>query len=246
MTDRTTPQATNKPKTLIGKLISLPFAIFGIVCGSLFLSIIVEWLGIYFIYPEQGWHHAQLMFQQELAQFTSHFRQSALLSDPVKFIDHLLSQVYDWLFMQSGLLEQSQALLPHSPLVADDKLSFKQYLTIAVNSSQTYLLAAAYTTLTFIVRLVVLLLCMPLIIMAIFVGFIDGLVKRDIRRFVAGHESGFIYHRAKAFILPTITLPWVIYLAIPISISPLLIILPCALLAAVVMNITVTSFKKYL
>ncbi|MGL4667459.1 MAG: ParB family protein, partial [Saezia sp.] len=46
-----------------------------------------------------------------------------------------------------------------------------------------------YTTLTFIVRLLVLLLSVPLFVMVIFVAVIDGLVKRDLRRFIAGHES---------------------------------------------------------
>ncbi len=82
--------------------------------------------------------------------------------------------------------------------------------------------------------------------MAAFVGLVDGLVRRDIRRFGAGRESGFIYHRARASLIPLAVLPWVTYLALPVSVSPLLILLPSAVLLGVAMDIAAGSFKKYL
>lgn len=241
-----TKQATTKPKTLVGKAISLPFALFGILCGSLLLSIIFEWIGLYFFWSEQGWHHAEEMFYLELEQLSSTFTQSIVLSNPVQFTNKTIQWVHEWIFVKSGILDQYNAVVTPQDYDSARKLTFKQYLNIAINGFQNYLLAAAFTVLTFFVRIFILILSMPLILLAIFVGFIDGLVKRDIRRFVAGHESGFVYHRAKTFIVPTITLPWVIYLALPISISPLLIMIPCALLSGIVMNIAAASFKKYL
>jgi integrating conjugative element membrane protein (TIGR03747 family) len=78
------------------------------------------------------------------------------------------------------------------------------------------------------------------------VGFIDGLVRRDLRRFGAGRESGFVHHRARASLLPLAISPWVIYLALPVSVHPLLILLPGALLLGAAVNVTTASFKKYL
>lgn len=239
-------QVAAKPKTLIGKTISLPFTLFGLLCGSLFLSIFFEWIGLYFFWPEQGWYHAEKMFYTELEQLSSTFRQSIFLSDPVQFANKLLTTAYDWIFVKTGLLQQLGEIVTSKSTDSLRKLTFREYISVAVGQGQNYLLAAAYVTLTFLVRLFILILSTPLIFLAVFVGFVDGLVKRDIRRFVAGHESGFVYHRAKAFLIPTITLPWVIYLAIPVSISPLLIMIPCAVMAGVVMNITASSFKKYL
>src|SRR3546814_9805665 len=76
--------------------------------------------------------------------------------------------------------------------------NFRYYISQAYVWTESYLIAAAFTTLTFLVRLLVLVLTLPLIFTAAFVGLIDGLVRRDVRRFGAGRESGFIYHRAKA------------------------------------------------
>ncbi|MBI0473381.1 TIGR03747 family integrating conjugative element membrane protein, partial [Pectobacterium parmentieri] len=84
------------------------------------------------------------------------------------------------------------------------------------------------------------------IVMAVFVGLVDGLVRRDVRRFGAGRESGFIYHRAKASLLPLALLPWVTYLALPISVHPLIILLPGAASLGVAVALTASSFKKYL
>jgi integrating conjugative element membrane protein (TIGR03747 family) len=103
-----------------------------------------------------------------------------------------------------------------------------------------------YTILTFLTRLVILTLTIPLFLMAAFTGVVDGLVRRDLRRFGAGRESGFIYHRAKVMIVPLVVAPWIIYLALPVSVSPVLILLPCAAALGLVISVTAGSFKKYL
>ena len=46
--------------------------------------------------------------------------------------------------------------------------------------------------------------------------------------------------------MPLAVLPWVIYLALPVSVSPLLILLPSAVLLGVAVNIAAGSFKKYI
>jgi integrating conjugative element membrane protein (TIGR03747 family) len=82
--------------------------------------------------------------------------------------------------------------------------------------------------------------------MTAFVGFVDGLVRRDVRRFGAGRESGFLYHRARATLMPLAVLPWVTYLALPVSVHPLLILLPSAALLGVAVDVASATFKKYL
>jgi hypothetical protein len=41
---------------------------------------------------------------------------------------------------------------------------------------------------------------LPQFVLTIVIGLIDGLVRRDLRRFGAGHESGFVYHHARRMI----------------------------------------------
>lgn len=49
---------------------------------------------------------------------------------------------------------------------------------------------------------------LPLFLLASFVGPIDDPVRRDIRKLGAGRETGFVYHRAKAALMPLAVLPW--------------------------------------
>src|SRR3546814_7807759 len=71
---------------------------------------------------------------------------------------------------------------------SSDVCSSDLYIGLVYVNVESNLIAAAYTTLVFLVRLLVLCLTLPLFLMAAFVGLVDGLVRRDIRRFGAGRE----------------------------------------------------------
>lgn len=101
-------------------------------------------------------------------------------------------------------------------------------------------------TFTFVARLTILVLATPLFLMASLTGFIDGLMRRDLRKFGAGRESSFVYHRAKRAVIPLLLVPWIIYLSLPFSLNPMTVFLPCAVMLGIAMAITATTFKKYL
>jgi integrating conjugative element membrane protein (TIGR03747 family) len=72
------------------------------------------------------------------------------------------------------------------------------------------------------------------------------LVKRDLRRWGGGRESSFVYHWAKCSALPLLVLTWVVYLALPFSLHPGFVVLPFAILFALSVELTASTFKKYL
>lgn len=232
---------------LIANLITLPFRLFGVLVGSLLLSILIECVGMHLFWPEQGWRHSQSMFHYELSQISTHFTQSAVVQEPGRTAHWLVDTTYEWVFVKTGFLDwmSSASAQARAPSQSSAR-NFQYYLSLVYVWVESYLIAAAFTTLTFIVRLLVLVLTLPLFIMAIFVGLVDGLVRRDIRKFGAGRESGFIYHRVKASVIPLAVLPWVIYLTLPISVHPLWILLPSAALLGLAVSITAGSLKKYL
>lgn len=234
-------------RSAVLSLVALPFHLFGALCGSLLLSILIECLGVHFLWPEQGWRHAQDMLSYELEQISRDFTRSVMVREPGRTARWLVDSTYDWLFVEAGLLERAREASAHGGSGgASAARNFREYLQEMYVHVERYVLAAAYTLLVFLVRLLVLSLTLPLFVTAAVVGFIDGLVRRDIRRFGAGRESGFVYHRAKATLMPLLVLPWVVYLALPVSISPLLILLPSAALLGVAVDIATGSFKKYL
>lgn len=77
----------------------------------------------------------------------------------------------------------------------------------SVTTVQNYVLAALFTVLMFCVRLVVLLMTIPLFAMAALTGLVDGLVRRDLRKFGIGRESSYLYHKARATIMPLAIFP---------------------------------------
>ncbi|SOC44705.1 TIGR03747 family integrating conjugative element membrane protein [Shinella sumterensis] len=237
----------DRQQGLIAGLIMLPFRMLGVLAGSLLLSIAIECVCMYFFWPEEGWHHASSMLDHELAQLSQNFTRSAVVQEPGRTAHWLVEQAYEWIFVKSGLTEwmasaSSQASAPARGAARD----FRYYISLVYVWTESYLIAAAFVLLVFIVRLLVLVLTLPLFVLAAFVGLVDGLVRRDIRRFGAGRESGFVYHRAKASLMPLAVAPWVIYLALPISVHPLLILLPSAILLGIAMDVFAGSFKKYL
>lgn len=232
---------------LIASLITLPFRLFGVLIGSLLLSIIIECVGMHLFWPEQGWRHSQGMFHYELNQISTQFTRSAVIQEPGHTAQRLVETAHEWIFVKSGLLDwMSKAAAQARAPGQTGTRNFRYYLSRVYIWAESYVIAAAFTTLTFLVRLLVLTLTIPLFVMAIFVGLVDGLVRRDIRKVGAGRESGFIYHRVKASVIPLAVLPWVVYLALPISVHPLLILLPSATLLGLAVSITAGSFKKYL
>ena len=44
---------------LIAGLVTLPFRLFGVLCGSLLLCIVIECIGMHFFWPDEGWRHAR-------------------------------------------------------------------------------------------------------------------------------------------------------------------------------------------
>lgn len=59
-------------------------------------------------------------------------------------------------------------------------------------------------------------------------------------------ESAYVFHLAKAATAPMLVMTWAIYLSMPFSIHPSIVILPFAVLFAIFVRVTAGSFKKYL
>ncbi|EBZ5774472.1 TIGR03747 family integrating conjugative element membrane protein [Salmonella enterica subsp. enterica serovar Redlands] len=233
MSDSTIQQNSAPQRGLIATPLSWLGKASAALIGSLFFSLIVEWLGIAFIWPEQGAEHSHRMMNQELGWFADNVTQSLLLLNPAGTLDSLLHQTWQWLFMDTGFIPWIERLR-HQP---------EEHW---IHWFDTYIQATVYITLTFVLRVFILLLTAPLFILTALVGIIDGLVRRDIRRYGCGYESGFIYHHAKRTVIPVFFLAWIIYLSLPFSVNPCLILLPAALLFGCVITVSVGTFKKYL
>ncbi|ECI4532290.1 TIGR03747 family integrating conjugative element membrane protein [Salmonella enterica subsp. diarizonae] len=231
-----TPVQNSAPprRGLSDTLLSWPGKVCGTLICSLFFSLVIEWLGIAFFWPEQGAEHSRMMMLREAGWFAGNVTRSLLITDPAEKLSIILHHTWQWFFIDTGLIPWSERLL-------------RQHTGNAFFFwFNTYIQATVYITLTFVLRVFILLLTAPLFLLAALTGAVDGLVRRDIRRFGCGYESGFIYHHARQRVIPVFFLAWTVYLSLPFSVNPVLILLPAATLFGGIITLSVGAFKKYL
>ncbi|WP_409319719.1 TIGR03747 family integrating conjugative element membrane protein [Pseudomonas putida] len=234
------PSVQRRPGLIFGTL-ELCLRLLGLLFASLIFSIVLEFVGMLWFWPEQGWHHSHAMWLSELGWLSDHFKNSLLVEEPAQATAQVLQHLNEWVVVRSGWAQSDtqMKLLSH-------QTSLQGQFAQAYVVMQDYLLAALFTVFTFVVRLAVLTLAMPLFLLAMITGAVDGLMRRDLRKFGADRESSFVYHRAKRTLLPLMVSPWLIYLSLPISVNPIWVLLPCAALLGWMVAITATTFKKYL
>ncbi|HCS07654.1 MAG TPA: TIGR03747 family integrating conjugative element membrane protein [Pseudomonas sp.] len=239
-TQNTPPQPIQRPG-LIVSAIGLVLRIIGLLIASLLFSILIEFTGLLLFWDDQGWRHSQAMLTSELGWLSEHFKASLIIQQPGQTIVQLLDFLNKWMLVKTGFADFAQ-----QARVSGLGNGFWSWINQLYVSIEDFVLAAVYVTFTFVVRLTILVLATPLFLLASLTGFVDGLMRRDLRKFGAGRESSFVYHRAKRAVMPLLIVPWIIYLSLPFSLNPMAIFLPCAVMLSVTTAITAATFKKYI
>ena len=183
------------------------------------------------------------MLAAEIGYLQADFVRSLMSSDPAGFTKAVADKTYAVLFEVTGLADF--IVWVGAPSRAG-KAGFRARLHELFRPIAEYVLAAMQMTQVFSVRLAILVLAIPVFLLFSLVALVDGLVKRDLRRWGGGRESSFVYHWAKRSALPLLVLTWVAYLALPFSLHPSVVVLPFAMLFAFSVALTASTFKKYL
>ncbi|EIV7688723.1 TIGR03747 family integrating conjugative element membrane protein [Salmonella enterica] len=213
---------------LLGWIALLPGVLAGFCLGAWMLAIAPEWLGEAFF-----WRNACASHSEQVLQATwQWWRGSA--GAPVWLVEDLA--------IVSNKLQQGIAALIAS-LNGQSGLFWTETVTTVIRCA---LLSAGNVTLTFLLRLAILLQALPLFALIIVVGLIDGLVRRDLRRFGAGHESGFVYHHARRMIYSSLAAAGLIWLALPVFLRPEYMLEPSIVIIGLTVSAAVGTFKKYL
>lgn len=233
---------------LLAKIIwHWPWALIGVLLVSWLGSLVIEWVGIAFFWSAEGAEHSRQVMLTESGYLSEGFTQSLLMSSPAQWLAHQVEQGYQWLFVDSGLIStlqnayQAQSVSENA--VARELNSWSGWL---LSELRDYLLATVWVTLTFLIRVTILVLSVPLFVLVLLVAMVEGLGRRDLRRYGAGYESSFVYHHAKRFVKPAFIVPCMLYLSWPSAIYPNLLLLPAAVLLGIAVAVTMASFKKYL
>ncbi|MGQ7859842.1 TIGR03747 family integrating conjugative element membrane protein [Pseudomonas sp. 32A] len=236
----TSPQPIQRPGLIISAII-LVLRIISMLMASLVFSILIEFAGLLLVWGDQGWRHSQAMLTNELGWLSEHFKYSLIIQQPGHTIVQWLNFLIQWLLVKTGFADFAQ----QARLSSQGK-GFWSWTNQLYVSIEDFVLAAVYVTFTFVVRLTILVLATPLFLLATLTGFVEGLMRRDLRKFGAGRESSFVYHRAKRAVIPLLIVPCGIYLSLPFSLNPMAIFFPSAVMLGITTAVTATTFKKYL
>lgn len=207
-----------------------------LVLGAAFSGIIVEWIGMWFWWPEKGALHSMEMVVAEANYLNDDFIHAMLFGytpmDLVNFVADLVT----------GAPFSGQTIDPANWHSFTGMFNGNEMLSWA----QQYLLAAIYVTIVCLIRMVIIIFTLPLYLLFYILAFCDGLMIRDLRRYGGGRESGIKYHYSKRLVLPSLWGGWALYLAIPFTVHPNLILVPSVICGALCLWIATKSFKKYL
>ncbi len=236
------PQQAVEPGVIGGFFLGAVKVLGWLVLGLVF-SILAEWLGMTFWWPEEGPHHSRRMLEAELGYLEGSVPRSLVSTDPAGFARRLADGFYHYGFEVTGIASGVERL--NAPAQPQDATRLK-ISRILYAPASSYLLAAITITQVYAVRLAVLCLATPVFLLCGIVGLTDGLIERDRRRFGGARETGFVYHHAKRLVAPSVAAAWVRYLAWPASIHPNLVILPAAGLFGIFLAVSSATFKKHL
>ena len=210
---------------------------------ALLFSILSEWVGMVFWWPDKGLQHSRSMLEAEIGYLDSDFRRSVVTSSPAAFAKAVADNAYYALFEFTRVVDVIAWLsVPPAP----DESGLRPRLHNLYAPVAKFVIAGMQVTQVFSVRLAILTLAMPVFVLFSLMALVDGFVKRDLRRWGGGRESSFVYHWAKQSAMPLLVLSWVVYLALPVSLHPIFIVLPFATLFALSLAVTASTFKKYL
>lgn len=266
--DRTASGPPPKPG-LIGQILGLVGRALAWLVLAWLLAFTIECCGVLWWWPEEGVGHSRRLLAAELVHAGQQPASTNLLiRDPQAFVRAGADRVWA-LWEAIGLLDfiqqhrsatSSASGTPSSAQRFLDRLpapalpagvgqrfgDLQAHLADGLSRLPLLLYTLVSTSQVFVVRLAILVLSLPVFMLAGLVGAIEGLSRRDLRRWGGGRESSFLHRHALAFVFPSVAGAWLVYLAGPWSIPPAFVVLPFAVSFAVALAVSIGSFKKYL
>ncbi|MHA3183304.1 TIGR03747 family integrating conjugative element membrane protein [Legionella pneumophila] len=160
--------------------------------------------------------------------------KSWLETIPVTEVTHKVTQAHQLIKNELGnvLPEPTTEL----NAIADDVIHITKQVWLLISLTLRVML----------IKLLILLAAIPLFILAMTAGLIDGLNQRAIRTASLGRESSYVFHRLNHYYKRGLLMLLALWLAIPVSITPAFVFVPVSILLSVMVSVTASRFKKYL
>ena len=249
------PAAAPSDQGPIGFVVAMTIGAFFTVLFSWFLSICIETVGSYTLWKDRGVLHSRSLVIEDLGYIAAAPR-SLLVPDTLGFAQDLIARVAAP-FIRLGVVsfyERTQAEAEAIRTGAMPANAAGGVVNALKRTSQTsnqmlsrIAVIAMFTAQDTALRLAIVIFALPAFVLACLLGAVDGLVRRDLRKWGGGRESSFVYHHAKAMTYLALGGGFALYLAWPFGgFNPSHMVLVFTFLVAWFLSLTLSSFKKYL
>jgi len=250
-------QRAPAPASPVDLLLIPAFGLIGATLFSWALGVVIELVGIQVLWPEQGEEHSRAMVLEDLGYIAAAPR-SLLVADTVAFAQEIVGLV-EWPYHHLGLVAwyrrhngqaAQQAAASRSPSFGGRQQPAQPGIAAASESLAAelsrWVLITMYVAQDTLLRLAIALFAAPAFVLACLLGAVDGLVRRDLRRWGGARESSLVYHHAKRYTRWALTGGFTLYLSWPFGgFDPALMVLVFTALVAFSLSTTLATFKKY-
>ena len=248
------PQATSHSAAVsghgpLGMAVALAFGLVLTTAFSWFLSILIELVGMHTLWKDKGVLHARQLVQEDL-RYIAEAPHSLVVADTVAFSRALIARVaipFERLDVVSFHQRTTAALEKPVSHARAGSATLRRISNTLAHMWATLGMVAMYTAQDTALRLAIVVFALPAFVLACLLGAVDGMVRRDLRKWGGGRESSFVYHHAKAMTYLTLGGGFSLYLAWPGGgFNPAYMVLAGTALVAWSLSLTLSSFKKYL
>lgn len=257
-------RAPVRPQTLgpVELTVKVCFGLVSAAISAWIVGVLIEIGGTYTIWKNQGAGHARSLVEEDLGYIAAAPR-SILVGQTVPLSRQIVHWV-QWPYERFGILKwhakAHPASLPNggpatpqeagartqdkSPFALKHKL--KNITSGLGRVLSEWALITMYVAMDVLLRMSIAVYALPAFVLACMMGMVDGLVRRDIRRWSGGRESSFVYHHAKRYTGWALTGGFGLYLTWPFGgFNPAYMVLVFTVLVAISLSTTVAAFKKY-
>lgn len=231
-----------KEPGLLGKGVGSLIAFVAWMIMALLVSILVEWVGITWFWPEQGAQHSRDMVVNEYRYLNHQVKSDESLyryqAEIIEIFSTLVEEIAG-----SGIMSNIRKIKT-SP-IGPDSGRLEAWIDNVVRQYSDYVYAAFYITQLFFIRMAIIFLSITVFFLFGIVGIADGLTERELRRWGAGRESSTMFDLARRMIYPAFIIACVLYISFPTTVHPALIMVPFGALFGYSLKVAFEKLKKY-
>lgn len=226
----------------VGWTLIIVLGLIGSIIMSWFIGVVIEMAGCYSIWADNCMGHSRDLVAEDL-NYIAAAPRSILFPDTVAVANWLIG----WVAWPYQHLQIEQVYNHYQAVDLTQLKGIRKALAAITKDGSRLLLISQYVLQDTMLRFAIAVFAAPAFVLACLLGAVDGLVRRDLRKWGGGRESSFVYHNAKRATTWSCVAGFTLYLVWPFGgFNPAYMVLIFTVLVAFSLSTALASFKKYL